>query len=285
MAFDLASIKGLPAKLAENIKGLFKRGAGQPDEAGSASRGLVGVLIIAFAVSLLSLLFYLLQVNRDNRFSTAAGDIQVFVQQASRDAALASSSDVRLMNVMGSVDINIKQMRKMDAETLLGGNKVVPNIDKIDSLWQTLHAQLKEINQAQASGQTQGAEKLSQIVALSDQIVAEARQSVGIYQSEGKAGIWLILAAVGGVVAIVLLVLIGYRQVTSARQRFLEIEQTNLSNQEAILHLLDEMGDLADGDLTVKAQVTENITGAIADSINYTIDSLRDLVTEINRAT
>jgi twitching motility protein PilJ len=84
---------------------------------------------------------------------------------------------------------------------------------------------------------------------------------------------------------LILLVLIGYRQVTNARQQFIEIEKANLSNQEAILNLLDEMGDLADGDLTVKAKVSENITGAIADSINYTIDSLRDLVTEINRAT
>lgn len=285
MAFDLASIKGLPAKLVENIKGLLSRNATQSDEAGTASRGLVGVLILAFAISLLSLLFYLLQVNRDNRFATASGDIQVFVQQASRDAVLANNSDVRLMNVMGSVDINIKQMRKLDAETLLGGSKVVPNIDKIDALWKSLHTKLKAINQAQAAGEALAAEKLAEVVSLSDQAVAEARQSVAVYHAQGKAGIWLILAAVGGVVAIVLLVLIGYRQVTSARQRFLEIEQTNLSNQEAILHLLDEMGDLADGDLTVKAQVTENITGAIADSINYTIDSLRDLVTEINRAT
>jgi twitching motility protein PilJ len=56
-------------------------------------------------------------------------------------------------------------------------------------------------------------------------------------------------------------------------------------NQEAVKLLLYEMGDLADGDLTVKAQVRDSITGAIADSINYTIDSLRDLVVEINRAT
>jgi twitching motility protein PilJ len=42
------------------------------------------------------------------------------------------------------------------------------------------------------------------------------------------------------------------------------------------------MGDLADGDLTVTATVTEDITGAIADSINYAIDALRSLVTTIN---
>jgi twitching motility protein PilJ len=44
------------------------------------------------------------------------------------------------------------------------------------------------------------------------------------------------------------------------------------------------MGDLADGDLTVRAQVTEDITGAIADSMNYTIDELRNLVTGVNNA-
>ncbi len=55
----------------------------------------------------------------------------------------------------------------------------------------------------------------------------------------------------------------------------------NERNQEAILRLLDELGNLADGDLTVQATVTEHITGAIADSINYAIEALRNLVTTI----
>ena len=62
-------------------------------------------------------------------------------------------------------------------------------------------------------------------------------------------------------------------------------EEMNATNQEAILRLLDEMGDLADGDLTVSATVTEDITGAIADSINYAIDALRNLVSAINDTT
>ncbi|MDM1696795.1 methyl-accepting chemotaxis protein [Thiopseudomonas alkaliphila] len=53
-------------------------------------------------------------------------------------------------------------------------------------------------------------------------------------------------------------------------------------NQEAILRLLDEIGGLADGDLTAQATVTEDFTGAIADSINYAIDQLRGLVGTIN---
>ncbi|MGH8454946.1 MAG: methyl-accepting chemotaxis protein, partial [Nevskiales bacterium] len=53
--------------------------------------------------------------------------------------------------------------------------------------------------------------------------------------------------------------------------------------QDAILRLLDEMSALADGDLTIETTVTEDVTGAIADSVNYTIEALRDVVTTINK--
>ncbi|MBK8523989.1 MAG: type IV pili methyl-accepting chemotaxis transducer N-terminal domain-containing protein [Betaproteobacteria bacterium] len=67
----------------------------------------------------------------------------------------------------------------------------------------------------------------------------------------------------------------------SARQ---DTERVNRTNQDAILRLMNELGDLADGDLTVTATVSEDITGAIADSINYTIEELRVLVGRINDA-
>ncbi|HQQ62865.1 MAG TPA: methyl-accepting chemotaxis protein [Pseudomonadales bacterium] len=59
-------------------------------------------------------------------------------------------------------------------------------------------------------------------------------------------------------------------------------EEENERNQTAIMRLLDELADLADGDLTATATVTEDFTGAIADSINFTIDQLRVLVSRIN---
>jgi len=61
-----------------------------------------------------------------------------------------------------------------------------------------------------------------------------------------------------------------------------ESSEQQRRDQEAILRLLDEMSALAEGDLTVEATVTEDITGAIADSVNYTIEALRELVTTIN---
>lgn len=78
---------------------------------------------------------------------------------------------------------------------------------------------------------------------------------------------------------------ISKRQVAATDAAMKLLEEDGQNNQLAVLELLDEMGDLSEGDLTVRAQVKENITGAIADSVNYTIDSLRDVVTEINRAT
>jgi twitching motility protein PilJ len=73
------------------------------------------------------------------------------------------------------------------------------------------------------------------------------------------------------------------RRNLAERQRR-EAEAAKDATQEAILRLMNEMGDLADGDLTVRATVTEDITGAIADSVNYTIEELSVLVKRINDA-
>ena len=81
------------------------------------------------------------------------------------------------------------------------------------------------------------------------------------------------------------LLLLGKVFLDDARVRAFESEGENKRNQEAILRLLNEMGNLADGDLTVQASVTEDVTGAIADSINFTIEELRTLVRGINSAT
>ncbi len=90
---------------------------------------------------------------------------------------------------------------------------------------------------------------------------------------------WGLLAAIGAVAFALLLVV---SLVRDQRRRFAESTELNQRNQEAIMRLLDEMGSLAEGDLTVKTTVSEDITGAIADSVNYAIDELRSLVTTIN---
>jgi len=93
----------------------------------------------------------------------------------------------------------------------------------------------------------------------------------------------VILAGVS-LLALACLLLIGKVYLDDSRRRAEDSELVNKGNQEAIQRLLDEITNLANGDLTVRAQVTEHMTGAIADSINYTIDELRRLVAGITDA-
>ncbi|MBS3804291.1 MAG: type IV pili methyl-accepting chemotaxis transducer N-terminal domain-containing protein [Oleiphilaceae bacterium] len=76
-------------------------------------------------------------------------------------------------------------------------------------------------------------------------------------------------------------VLIGLTLYRAAQKRLAMTQEQNEQNQSAILRLLDELADLADGDLTAEATVTEDFTGAIADSINFAIDQMRGLVQAI----
>jgi twitching motility protein PilJ len=60
-----------------------------------------------------------------------------------------------------------------------------------------------------------------------------------------------------------------------------EAKRVNDANQAAILRLMNELQAVAEGDLTQQATVTEDITGAIADSVNYTVEELRTLVAQV----
>ena len=99
-----------------------------------------------------------------------------------------------------------------------------------------------------------------------------------------SSGRWLntLFGYLLGIIALGSILLIGLQMTRETRQRLTESAATNERNQAAILRLLDEIADLADGDLTAEATVTEDFTGAIADSINYSIDQLRALVQTIN---
>ena len=84
------------------------------------------------------------------------------------------------------------------------------------------------------------------------------------------------------VVILAIITLLVRSFLAAERRRAIDAGMQNQKNQQAIMRLLDEMSSLADGDLTVQATVTDNMTGAIADSINFAVEQLRELVTGIN---
>ena len=74
---------------------------------------------------------------------------------------------------------------------------------------------------------------------------------------------------------------IAETQRVDAERQQLEAKRVNDGNQAAILRLMNELQSVAEGDLTQEATVTEDITGAIADSVNYTVEELRSLVANV----
>ncbi|WP_322629747.1 methyl-accepting chemotaxis protein [Halothiobacillus sp.] len=99
---------------------------------------------------------------------------------------------------------------------------------------------------------------------------------------QSQAGQLAYLGYATGAIALLILLWLGVTLVQDSRSAMRTTEAQNQRNQQAILRLLDEMMTLADGDLSAHTTVSEEITGAIADSVNYSIDALRDLVSTIN---
>jgi twitching motility protein PilJ len=119
----------------------------------------------------------------------------------------------------------------------------------------------------------------------SETLLGASEKLAEAYQGELEARTANFIAlGVFSALAFMTLLLIGKVYLDDSRRRAEESERQSRQNQEAILRLLDEIGNLAGGDLTVRAKVTEEVTGAIADSINYTIDELRRLVMGITSA-
>ncbi|MEW5754877.1 MAG: methyl-accepting chemotaxis protein [Pseudomonadota bacterium] len=123
------------------------------------------------------------------------------------------------------------------------------------------------------------------IFKMSDQILETSNHLVQAYVDLSQSGTRQAFNFAGYVVAlaaIVALVLLAVTLVHESRKRIEESTAVNETNQNAILRLLDEISVLAEGDLTTSATVNDDITGAIADRINFIIDALRKLVNTIN---
>ncbi len=126
------------------------------------------------------------------------------------------------------------------------------------------------------------------------------RTALGALQDKlsERTGLGAFTAAILLVLSLLALLLagaIGYVQVREGRERASaaererveaermreEANRVNAANQAAILRLMNELQAVAEGDLTHEATVTEDITGAIADSVNYTVEELRMLVGQV----
>ena len=189
-------------------------------------------------------------------------------------------------------------LRDGNAELKLSGSRDAATRERLDALLTTFE-----------TSRTQGTTALgttpalvgaydagAAILAESDALI-KALDAVGP-QIAGSAGLgtgkiallagFLALLALGGLGLVRLYVDAQAQRALAARDQQLEAERqeqeakrVNDANQAAILRLMNELQLVAEGDLTQQATVTEDITGAIADSVNYTVEELRNLVAQV----
>lgn len=209
--------------------------------------------------------------NNLNRILTGEEDAAIAADQFGRDFAFFARVLDGLVN--GSRDLGIQSAKSSKVQAMLAEaqdiyNKVQTSVvgilDNSPGLF--------EVKDAAAAIQVLSPEMLDAGVEMENSISSLNDRNLMI--------------ALGGLLAfvfeLIILAIMGIVLVRGARLRAAESVAINQRNQEAILRLLDEMTALADGDLTAHTTVTEDITGAIADSVNFSIDALRSLVEAIN---
>ena len=247
-----------------------------------------------------------LQSNASAREVSAAGDLVMLTQKIAKDVnqlVLGESVNAEAAVTLGADAMFFREI----VGNLLSGNerlRMAPTQDPAS------RRALEEIRRVMGGID----QPLSQIVREVPKIQEAKRAELAIFKDsesmrthlegiQGKlqqadaARVWNLWgAAVFGLVA--LLASVGLvqaylndsrtraeqaeRQRREAERLEQEAKQTNDQNQAAILRLMNELQEVADGDLTIQATVSEDITGAIADSVNYTVEELRSLVSRIN---
>ena len=135
-----------------------------------------------------------------------------------------------------------------------------------------------------------------QLEGMQDKLSSQTGLGAGQFAALALAGLFVLLCGIG-ISRVQLLDSRGRqaaaeeqkdakRREQEAKRQEQEAKRVNDANQAAILRLMNELQSVAEGDLTQEATVTEDITGAIADSVNYTVEELRQLVGSVqNTAT
>jgi len=202
----------------------------------------------------------------------AGGEDAVMAADAfGRDASLFG----RVLNgmIQGNIAMNITQVKNEEA---------IFALSEVAELFEFVSGSVDEILETSP--------ELFQVRESADAIFIDSRSlleqasvlSTEIQVGAAQRGIFQLLGYIAALLAVVTIIGLGVVSYRSTRRDLESTASQNEQNQIAILRLLDEIADLADGDLTASATVTEDFTGAIADSINYAIDQMRSLVSAIN---
>jgi len=247
-----------------------------------------------------------LQFNASAREVSVAGDLVMLTQKIAKDVnqlVLGESINVQAATTLGSDAAFFREI----VDSLIAGNDRLRIPGVVDSESRRALAEIKKqlarVDQplgliVRDIAKIQDAKRAEQTIFNDSEPLRGQLQSVQrALQAAGESRAWSLwaVAVFAGIAAIAGLGLVqaylgdtrnrtaqAERQRREAERLEQEAKRTNDQNQAAILRLMNELQEVADGDLTIQATVSEDITGAIADSVNYTVEELRSLVSRIN---
>ena len=259
----VASVPALQAELNEVVRAMTASGA-QASQIYNALQQVVVAGTMARRVT---------EMRAGGPGARAAGDAMA------RDMVVFSQMLDGLRN--GNAELNVAAVRSPSALAAL---------EKSAEVWQAMK---KDADAMLASSRSLFAAQAASaaLAADSDKMLADSRALMQSFSAFGSVrdkrifpNFWW--SVIFGGLSLVSIIGFFYTTVRSrSREQDLRYQaqvEFNSRNQQAIMRLLDEISSLGEGDLTVKASVTEDMTGAIADAINYAVDEMRHMVTTIN---
>jgi twitching motility protein PilJ len=188
--------------------------------------------------------------------------------------------------VFGNVLVGLRKGDAALGVTPLSNGGALAALGQAEGLWTEMKKDLdaisagsKNLFTAQAAAGTITSE--SNTLLGQSESLFRSLTAFGSVRSKNPLG-HILISVLSGIAAIIAIAGLLFSLNRAQQKRYQTTKELNDRNQEAIMRLLDEMGSLAEGDLTVKATVTEDMTGAIADSINFAVEQLRSLVATIN---
>ncbi|MCL1634487.1 methyl-accepting chemotaxis protein [Luteimonas sp. SX5] len=199
-------------------------------------------------------------------------------------ASLAGDALTRDVGVFDNVLTGLRQGGSGEVQRVTAPAAVAA-LNQANTLWVEMKKDLDAIlgtsqnlftAQSAAASLTTGSNKL---LADSESLFRALNSFGSLRDTSILGGVWV--SIISGVAVLLAIAGLLFSLNSAQRKRYQSTKELNDRNQEAIMRLLDEMGSLAEGDLTVKATVTEDMTGAIADSINFAVEQLRSLVQTI----
>jgi twitching motility protein PilJ len=199
-------------------------------------------------------------------------------ERIGKDASLALGAEVTIEQ-MAQLGIDILAAEESLAALPAEDAKVVRVREFFDTYRNSVQILISQVRNLVAAKKAAKA-----IVEDSGTLLTVSQRLVDAYQLSSTARPAALAAALSGLLFLLSLMLLARSYMEDSRHRTDDAMRVNRQNQDGILRLMNELNDLAEGDLTVRATVSEDITGAIADSVNYTTEEFRKLVARIKAA-